>query len=531
MVAIKIFFIVIGMCIAFVLIVTVSAMEKISDHDVSITEWEGKKIADKSAKDWSHDAKLILIFNHKGSNRLENGSLIRYTMGWEYFYKSNSKYLVFTIEPRVIRVVRPEKDEIEEIIINDVNTREPGQSNLFLYGLSDSKPLDKWLISGQHAIKIVANAYNVSFERGDDISWLSLKIEDVNSIPTPVWSVVITDGITDIMSYYWINANTGEILLCKKSRVFTPFFPMPTPTAKPAPTPEKGELGFEREWQNLLPLSEDNEWEYKITIPVGGDFYFFDIITRPYPGAHTRQVTGLILPEPGEYSLKFVVTNETEDLGYIKYWRIQIEKDSLGIYNSRSKDIESVWWGYHIQTDEMVEKLEYEPVWTDEFSGTGLFFMKPEGTTISEGFGNKTPFMYSTRLSNQDVTIPAGKFSNCWVFVRRKPSAGEPDIDFPPSLGFKTYSYYAPDVGLVKQYQEDSEGHSLYTMELKSYKVTPSVKGNTPTPTPPVELFGYSETVLIPLTKPTPTPTPPGFEAVFAIAGLLVVAYLLRRRK
>jgi len=48
----------------------------------------------------------------------------------------------------------------------------------------------------------------------------------------------------------------------------------------------------------------------------------------------------------------------------------------------------------------------------------------------------------------------------------------------------------------------------------------------TPTPTP-------TPTVPPPVT-PTPTPKPPtpGFEAVFAIAGLLAVAYLvLRKRK
>ena len=47
----------------------------------------------------------------------------------------------------------------------------------------------------------------------------------------------------------------------------------------------------------------------------------------------------------------------------------------------------------------------------------------------------------------------------------------------------------------------------------------------SPTPTP----------MLSPTPSPTPTPTPeekgvPGFEAVFAIAGLLVITYLLRRR-
>jgi PGF-CTERM protein len=55
----------------------------------------------------------------------------------------------------------------------------------------------------------------------------------------------------------------------------------------------------------------------------------------------------------------------------------------------------------------------------------------------------------------------------------------------------------------------------------------------SPTPTPsPTPMLTPSPTpaVLPPVTStPTPTPTPPGFEVVFAIAGLLAVAYILRR--
>jgi PGF-CTERM protein len=35
----------------------------------------------------------------------------------------------------------------------------------------------------------------------------------------------------------------------------------------------------------------------------------------------------------------------------------------------------------------------------------------------------------------------------------------------------------------------------------------------------------------VPTPTPEPTPKPPGFEAIFAIAGLLAVAYLVHRRK
>jgi len=40
-----------------------------------------------------------------------------------------------------------------------------------------------------------------------------------------------------------------------------------------------------------------------------------------------------------------------------------------------------------------------------------------------------------------------------------------------------------------------------------------------------------SPAVAVPTPSPSPTPTPPGFEAIFAITGMLAVAYLVLRRK
>ena len=52
----------------------------------------------------------------------------------------------------------------------------------------------------------------------------------------------------------------------------------------------------------------------------------------------------------------------------------------------------------------------------------------------------------------------------------------------------------------------------------------------SPTPTPPVS--PVAPTTPTPTPTPSPSPTPPGFEAIFAVAGLLAIAYLvLRRRK
>jgi len=43
-------------------------------------------------------------------------------------------------------------------------------------------------------------------------------------------------------------------------------------------------------------------------------------------------------------------------------------------------------------------------------------------------------------------------------------------------------------------------------------------------------LAAHSPAVAVPTPSPSPTPSPPGFEAIFAITGMLVVAYLVLRR-
>ena len=87
---------------------------------------------------------------------------------------------------------------------------------------------------------------------------------------------------------------------------------------------------------------------------------------------------------------------------------------------------------------------------------------------------------------------------------------------------------------------DDGDGHiDTATVEILAAAPTP-----TPTPTPTATPTATPTVTIPPTTTPTatptatatpaPTPTPPapGFEAVFAIAGLLTIAYLvLRRRK
>ena len=70
-------------------------------------------------------------------------------------------------------------------------------------------------------------------------------------------------------------------------------------------------------------------------------------------------------------------------------------------------------------------------------------------------------------------------------------------------------------------------GTATHNIAIPDYSYIPIVSA-TPTPTP------VTSTPTVTVTAPTPTPTPtptPGFEAVFALAGLLGVAYLIARKE
>ncbi|TAL70167.1 MAG: hypothetical protein EPN82_06010 [Bacteroidetes bacterium] len=66
------------------------------------------------------------------------------------------------------------------------------------------------------------------------------------------------------------------------------------------------------------------------------------------------------------------------------------------------------------------------------------------------------------------INVPAGTFKNC-LLVKQ-----ESNLELCEQLGLNyriTYSYYAPDVGLIKEIQQDEYGNIIYKLELESYNI------------------------------------------------------------
>ncbi len=105
--------------------------------------------------------------------------------------------------------------------------------------------------------------------------------------------------------------------------------------------------------------------------------------------------------------------------------------------------------------------------------------------------------------------------------------------------------YYISEEGPYKEAMEGDKEVKVITTAVPSEEVT-SAPTPTPSPTPaltptpettPMPRPTSTSTPTIPTPSPTPpssqipTPTPPGFELVFAITALLLVTYLILRKK
>ncbi len=155
--------------------------------------------------------------------------------------------------------------------------------------------------------------------------------------------------------------------------------------------------------------------------------------------------------------------------------------------------------------------------------------------TISSSQGTST-FATSTVISG--VVTEANPHNLTVGGVLITPAFGPYSREVSLSIGYNTFTVVATDVA------GNVVTHSITVKRLLAgvAPVPPVVPVPTPTPTPtPVPTPTPTPTPVVtptPTPVPTPTPTPvveepriPGFGAIFAILGLLAVAYLLRRRE
>jgi len=95
--------------------------------------------------------------------------------------------------------------------------------------------------------------------------------------------------------------------------------------------------------------------------------------------------------------------------------------------------------------------------------------------------GPELPASVGIKRINATVTVPAGTFKHCIAVETEMPpldsnmahdNESSKDTDWPDyNKGWKTVSWFAPGVGMVKEIQYECEGKEIYIMELQSYRI------------------------------------------------------------
>ncbi|MCW3129669.1 MAG: PGF-CTERM sorting domain-containing protein [Methanophagales archaeon] len=345
-------------------------------------------------------------------------------------------------------------------------------------------------------------------------------------------------SIMDLKSMFWESVGLSYVLKAQKPGVFLL---------------EPANVTFKTAPEDASPMSRNsNRFEVYVIDPATMTLNSeADSSTYPY-----TLLLGyyLMLDEDGVYKINlktpevlridkrnsYVLNLETgSKLTYEEFLHSdQFEGDKLEFNISLSK---SIWAGLWDRDEDRVSKLNMERTY---FYPSGMFF------GVDYGYGLEL----STNLGH-----PKWKFGDFASYGQEVIVRGLQDYERVPRVilfGTVPKQILTPEVHVTltvgPQDQYGDWRGSIHKLEpvmefssiSKSITLTPITSPSvTPTSTPPISTPSPTVTPVSPTPVPIPSPTPtateiptpeekgvPGFEVIFAIAGLLAVAYLLRRR-
>ena len=193
---------------------------------------------------------------------------------------------------------------------------------------------------------------------------------------------------------------------------------------------------------------------------------------------------------------------------------------SVSNLNETAKGLNWILWNW---TNPPEGDFNHTEVWLD-----GMFKISTAGSSYNAtGLNSGTTYEISTRTVDN-----AGNINLTWV--------NDSATTLTPSVTPTPTAPPARRGGGAKD--SDDDGYSdWYEKRMgtdpKDPNSYPGAPAPTPTPppvvspTPTPEVTPTPPPVVSPTPTPTPTPEPPGFEAVFAIAGMLAIAYLVLRKR
>lgn len=212
-----------------------------------------------------------------------------------------------------------------------------------------------------------------------------------------------------------------------------------------------------------LPLATGNTWTYDKTVT--SQVFAWEAYTAENTG-QTQMIVGP--PEnvtTGKFEETYQIIGETDKPGL---WEVAVPDTAArdGRYGGLVNRPDTILWG-RVPSNKEVIQINEVMFWESAFQGhveqSIIFLVETHlpdmEVTMTPPPGHVT---YITRVQPIPITTPAGSFP-CTLEVIMQVD-GEP-------YQWTTTSYFAPGVGLVKEYQLNEKGRQTYIMELTHYEL------------------------------------------------------------
>jgi len=208
---------------------------------------------------------------------------------------------------------------------------------------------------------------------------------------------------------------------------------------------------------DYFPLAVGNSWTYKCTIQPGREPLFSLVaqVEKPHPArGHTQ---GDWIWNYGRCANAKSGTETYAVSGYdrkLDAFHITVSEGAIETRKYSLQDMEDVYWRYNSYgVWEVIRARDLgETILVNGF----LAFLRP-GEGLEETL--ETRRKVSCEVLQDPVRVPAGKFTNCLKNVTTQ-------LGGTTKEEIRTISYFAENVGLVKETQYDAHGEETYTLEL-----------------------------------------------------------------
>ncbi len=232
-----------------------------------------------------------------------------------------------------------------------------------------------------------------------------------------------------------------------------------------------------------LPLVKGNKWIYKRTVLQSKNICNWAIEVDLSKNEKSYMTRGYNPGISEVTSFESYLIGDEIIIDGNKFWKIRIDGELIrdGRYEGIGGQNGQTFWGrIAINNDytAIEERIKYRyGVYAGPYEKRIMLLPEPV-QNIKYNIDMGSVIIIQDTIVNYEISVPAGDFSKCLKIVTKvKLKEG----DTPPNLrktdknvfvdSWETHSYYAPNVGLVKEVQKDYYGNDNYILELESYNV------------------------------------------------------------